>query len=235
MIKKYANNAKKKRYLNRKNTTRAGQGVRIMYSLTSGYGWKDKWIRPFAYLRRDRRSSANNPKYSIQVVKYINSYHTRDIMMNQIRSNKFLKDKRFSFDGASVHTSSGRSKDWRTGRSTFNMFDYYTKHKIKTFGFAGKNVNNKYSSTEGWAGHSFDKQMSEKLFAIVGKKGSYYVSFLKDNQRNIVNVLKCYQKAWDEVSIETIKKIYDNSTWINWKECIDNNGDYGMSYLLKKT
>ena len=107
--------------------------------------------------------------------------------MHTIRRNKKLHTRRYSFDGAPTHTSAGRSKDSITKRSTFNMLNYITEKKIKTFGFAGANVAKAYKSPVGWPAHSMDFQSAEKAFNEIKANGSIYVSLLNEKDRNIKN------------------------------------------------
>ena len=233
-LKKYKSISKRKRHLNKKNKSRNADGTRIMFYLISGYGWKDKYIRFIAYLRRDRRSAAAAPKYTIKPVKYVNSYHTRDTMMLQIRNTPKLLDKRFTFDGARTHTSAGKSRDTKTERLTMNMLDYYQQSGIKTYGFAGKNVPSEYKSDVGWGAHSFDMQANEKAINLVKVYGKKLYSSLKKEDRTLINFMRCYQRGWEMVSQEVIDKFWINC-WKNIEECIEANGDYGASYLRKKT
>ena len=233
-FKKYKRIAKTKRHLNKKNKSRSGDGTRLMFYVISGPGWKDKFIRFFAYLRRDRRSSVDNPRYTIRPIKYVNSFHTRDVMMRQIKNTPFLMNKRFTFDGAKTHTSAGKSIDTKTDRPTFNMLEYYKQSEIKTWGFAGKNIPGEYKSEVGWPAHSFDFQANEKCINLIKVYGKKFVSFLPKNERTLLNVMRCYQRGWEMVSQEVIDKFWAN-TWVNIEECIEANGDYGASYLRKKT
>ena len=133
---------KKKRETKKKNSTKAGLGERLSFAVIFGYGWRYKYLIFFAQWARDAKST-KNPTYYIKRINKINSYYCRDILMHTIKRNRKLKTRRFSFDGASTHSSAG-GVNKKTGYKSCHMVNYLTNNKIKTFGFAGENVPQRY-------------------------------------------------------------------------------------------
>ena len=153
--------------------------------------------------------------------------------MHAIKRNRKLRQLRFTLDGAPTHTSEGKSTDSKTHRPTMNMLQYIIDNKIKTFGFNNENLNNsQYRSDVGYSSNSMDFQSDEKLFNYIKKEGQILVSYLPEAERNIENVMKCYQRAYDE----TPQQYIDNWVRLTWKQrkgCIKANGGYSK-YFLKK-
>ena len=201
----------------------------MSFAVIFGHGWRYKYLIFFAKWARDPKST-RNPTYYIKPINNINAFKSRDILIHTIKRNKKLKTRRFSFDGAPIHTSTGRSIDSNTGRHTFNMLNYLSVNKIKTFGFAGENVPAMYKSQEGWGAHSMDLQGAERCFNCVKSKGSFYVSCLEPKYRTIANVMKCYQRAYEEIPQSHLNNWIDGA-WHNIDACIKAKGDYGHKFM----
>ena len=82
--------------------------------------------------------------------------------------------------------------------------------EIKTFGWANANIDKDYTSPVGWAAHQCDGQACEKGFSIMKEEGNYYISYLKPKQRSKENVIKCYQRAWEEVPQSVLNNLVLN-------------------------
>ena len=142
---------------------------------------------------RYRESTNKASTYRIKPIKYIDAYAARDIIMHAIKRNKKLLTRRYSFDGAATHTSTGKNINKYTQRPTLNMLEYYTKNKIKTMGFGGDNVPAQYKSVYGWGANSMDLQPDEKLFSKVKSRGCMYLSWIPEEFRTLKNTMKCFQ------------------------------------------
>ena len=229
-IKNIKNENKKKRETQKKNSTKAGLGDKLSFAVIFGHGWRYKYLIFFAQWVRDGKST-KNPTYYIKPIDKINSYKCRDILMHTIKRNKKLKTRRFSFDGASTH-SSGGSVNKKTGIKTCHMINYLTNNKIKTFGFAGENVTNRYQSQVGWGAHSMDLQAAEKCFNITKANGSFYVSCLEKKYRTMENVMKCYQRAYEEIPQAHMDN-WIQHTWNNREACLKAKGDFGDKFMRR--
>ena len=114
-----------------------------------------------------------------------------------------------------------------------NMLQYMSDNKIKTFGFNNENLKDSpYRSEVGQAARSMDWQGAEKLFSYLKKEGQILVSYLPDTERNVENVMKCYQHAYEQIPQSYLNN-WMNLTWKLKKQCIQAKGGYGK-YFLKK-
>ena len=230
IIKQNCNN---KRVTKGKKTSNAGKGTRFSFVCIFGWNWRYRYIIPMCKLVKDtryRESANKKTTYRIKPIKYIDAYAARDIIMHAIKRNKKLLTRRYSFDGAATHTSTGKNINKYTQRPTLNMLEYYTKNRIKTMGFGGDNVPEQYKSVYGWGANSMDLQLDEKLFSKVKSVGCMYLSWIPEEFRTLKNTMKCFQRGYDETTQAELNNIWLHCNQ-NREECIAANGDYGFTFM----
>ena len=84
----------------------------------------------------------------------------------------------------------------------------------------------------GWGAHSMDLQAAEKCFNITKAKGSFYVSCLERKYRTTENVMKCYQRAYEEIPQQHMDN-WIKHTWDNREACLRAKGDYSEKVMRR--